>query len=1271
MLKSDEILQKLEPDSKDVFVEGLIDTYVNRPDEMKNVCLADFASLYNVSKRRTGYTDPMENSDDESTVEDEIDDKSTVLKMKNGKGWITRRKKRKIIRYRNFKLHQDPEDYFREQLMLFLPWSNEEEDLIDINHEETFNLNKDSIKQKRSEYVHSEASEFDQAFEEHMERKDEDENDIDDKNVEYDQDKNEFLIYETGNNEGDIFVEMGLNIRTEKVEHFNVPKIIPDTEYQQMMRSLNTNQRKYSLNVMNLIKNDDKQFFHFINGGAGVGKSTLIKAVYQSTLRFNNSLPGCNPESIRVAICAPTGRAASLIDGMTLHSFLSLPVNQCKHKLVKLDSEVSNRIGVKLKDLKLLIIDEISMVGFTMFQQVDARLQQIMRSKQPFGGISVIVLGDFNQLRPVGDKYIFQCNNSYNALVDSPLWSLFELFELTEIMRQKDDKTFAIALGNIAKGMMTSDDINLLKSRIVSCDNLEIMGNAIRVFRTNSEVDGYNRIALARLNTEGATANAYDFCVGDGLVSVREKVLSNVKNLKTTETYGLPLEIDLKVGAKYMMTVNLDTEDGLVNGACGKLIMIDYGKLQKTNETVPCRLWIKFNEEKTGRKARANFHNVMRNRNINLSLTPVEPVTRQINTRSTNFKVERKQFPLVPCEAMTIYKSQGGTYEKVVVNLKKGMTRSELYVAFSRATKANGLFLIGEFVPPKPTEPNDAVATMFRTMRSERMLKFSLEFPEESREETFSLMFHNVQSLNKHFQDIKFDKTFLSSSMISLVETWTKSIDSLELEGFKIIHRRDCNDVRKPFGQITYIKDNLKYENIIDKHEYSGKNHIEYSSIKIGEICIVSLYNSPNSSFDVLKQHVKEVITISKTNCENIIVVGDFNINLKLKTNFKFIEYMKSFGLSLNNTLNRDSTNAKTQIDYCFTNMKDIKSDYFESLTSFHKPIWIRKQKLSAKFQFDETEVIDVNADSNIEDLMIYDQSDKMEVEKKSIFERHEIADEDEQIDIDSSFHFEELELSETSMMEVEQESSVVIYELIDLTSRQILDNFLLELDFNSSACVEQISNQAQIIKNLVENSSFITVHNKDKSVRLMFQTGHSVQAFDSVYARTRTTADGNCLYSSLSILTIGSEKLTHSMRLLAVNAMINNRDYFQILCTQLQSSLEEHLKRTAKNTIWAGEVQIQALSVALSHPIYSYVQFNSDPENRHFISSNITLEDLVNRFHEKTSGGHMKYIGYKSDENKLAFCIFYNGIHFDALLPFANNPQQFIPHGDPINESL
>ena len=205
----------------------------------------------------------------------------------------------------------------------------------------------------------------------------------------------------------------------------------------------------------------------------------------------------------------------------------------------------------------------------------------------------------------------------------------------------------------------------------------------------------------------------------------------------------------------------------------------------------------------------------------------------------------------------------------------------------------------------------------------------------------------------------------------------------------------------------------------------------------------------------------------------------------------------------------------------------------------------------------------------------------------------------------------------------------------------------------------------------MIERSPLITVHNRDQSIRLHWKTECSVQAFDSIYARTCTSADGNCLYSSLSISNIGSEKLTDSMRLLAVHAMIDNKDYFQLLCASLNYSFEEQLQRTARNTTWGGEVQIQALSIALCHPIYSYTKFNSDPKNRHYIPSTINSEGLVERFSKGTAGGHLKYVGYKADTNKLAFCLFYNGTHYDALLPFLNNPQQFVPHFDIINMSL
>ncbi|CAF2084958.1 unnamed protein product [Rotaria magnacalcarata] len=493
--------------------------------------------------------------------------------------------------------------------------------------------------------------------------------------------------------------------------------------------------------------------------------------------------------------------------------------------------------------------------------------------------------------------------------------------------------------------------------------------------------------------------------------------------------------------------------------------------------------------------------------------------------------------------------------------------------------------------------------------------------------------------------------------MISLVETWTKPSDSLEIEDFKIVHRRDCHDVRKPSG----------------RYEYSGKDHIEYSSIKVDDICIISVYNSPNSSFDVQRRHMNEVITISKRFCDNIIVVGDFNINLKIKINNKSIECMKSFGFSSNNTLNKDSTNAKTQIDYCFTNMKDVKSGYFESLTSFHKSIWIRKYKILSKSYFHEIKNIHKNVTSIINDeVTLDDQFGTMDIDDKFVFESYETDDKNEQIDLDMSFQLEDLKVNEPfDTMETEEKSFPTNYEIMDSHLRNILDHFLLLLEFDKTAETTQISNQTRIIDDIIEKSPFITVHNKDRSVKIRPKIEYSVEAFDALYAPTHTTGDGNCLYSSLSIIKIGPEELTHSMRLLAVNAVINNSNHSKTICRLLNYSFEEQLKRTATNEQWGGEVQIHALSIALRQPIYSYVEFLDNPKRVHYIPSNISTQDLIKRFDDGTAGSHFKYIGYKSDMNKPSLCIHFTGIHYDALLPFSNNPHQVVPKNDIIDMSL
>jgi hypothetical protein len=91
-------------------------------------------------------------------------------------------------------------------------------------------------------------------------------------------------------------------------------------------------------------------------------------------------------------------------------------------------------------------------------------------------------------------------------------------------------------------------------------------------------------------------------------------------------------------------------------------------------------------------------------------------------------------------------------------------------------------------------------------------------------------------------------------------------------------------------------------------------------------------------------------------------------------------------------------------------------------------------------------------------------------------------------------------------------------------------------------------------------------------------------------------------------------------------------------------------VKNTAQNTVWGGEVQIQALSIALSHPIYSYSQFNNDPNKPYYVPSDISLQELMDRFNQHTAGCHIKYVGCQSDMNKLGFSVYYNAVHYDAL---------------------
>ena len=144
-----------------------------------------------------------------------------------------------------------------------------------------------------------------------------------------------------------------------------------------------------------------------------------------------------DPDDISVEKVAPTGKAAFNIRGNTLHSAFKIPVNR-GFNYCTLDRDRLNTIRSQLQRMQVVFIDEISMVGSGMFNFLDLQLQQIMGTKEPFGGLSIITVGDLFQLKPVFDHWIFEnSKDGYTALATNLWQQYFQMFELSGVMRQR------------------------------------------------------------------------------------------------------------------------------------------------------------------------------------------------------------------------------------------------------------------------------------------------------------------------------------------------------------------------------------------------------------------------------------------------------------------------------------------------------------------------------------------------------------------------------------------------------------------------------------------------------------------------------------------------------------------------------------------------------------------------------------------------------------------------------------------------------------------
>ena len=470
-----------------------------------------------------------------------------------------------------------------------------------------------------------------------------------------------------------------------------------------------------------------------------MGKSRLIQTITEAVEMESKE---------KVHLSAPTGLAAKNVDGETCHRLFDLPIQRKGGKWMKreLTYGTLKKLFMKVYRCKLFVVDEISMVSNVMLHLIHERLESIFPEEkgETFAGRNVLVLGDLLQLPPVAPgkvkPYCFREVSKRDrrtlfptvALADAmaaleqlggkaSLWECFDYAELTENMRQAGDRAFADLLNELRVGQVTPEVREALKGREVPQEVGEDAREVAKylsglrkegkepvcLLPTNAEVRDVNLAMLVEDKVEVTFVHAVDqsqqkkkYGKRKGPMSVEPsgdafKDLVKYMDLNTREKArdagGLEDVLPVGVGARVMLTKNLDLDRGLFNGAIGTVL-----KLTKSPELGVASIVVKFDSG------------------------TVESIERTVvrYTPSAAIVVTREQFPLKISYAITIHKSQGLSLECVVTRLgRRVFSEGMAYVALSRATTLEGVHLL-EFQPSSVFTDGEAV-TEYNRLRAE------------------------------------------------------------------------------------------------------------------------------------------------------------------------------------------------------------------------------------------------------------------------------------------------------------------------------------------------------------------------------------------------------------------------------------------------------------------------------------------------------------------------------------------------------------------------
>ena len=946
LLKPADQLANLDTDSEDIYQTSLIDRYAARPDSLNNICLAEFAANYTT---RTG-ADPEEGESNDALPAPEPESTERCprcprIQLKNGLGYMYKRTREAIIRFHRFNQEKEASKLYRSKLMLYLPWRDESTDLLGgyMDFRSHYEDKSDDILANEQKYSVN-ATLIGEAMDDLRERgppqhawdqvapgaaeqdaRDRAEGAEEERTIEQeDLDANARLFQQQQQTSVPLLQRFTAETNRE---------LLSPEDYRTAIRGLNSKQRQVVMfnrawckRAVIALKNGEpvRPYHVFVSGPGGVGKSHVISLIRNDTVRLLRLSGKIQPEDVAALLTAPTGGAAFNIEGMTLHSGLVLSIS--KASLCRpLTQDKLNTLRMKLSNLQLVIIDEVSMVGSNMLLQVHKRLQQLKGSKDDtsFGNVSILAVGDLYQLQPVAQPHVFEeVSDMYARLHRSgSLWTdEFFMVELDQNMRQRGDQRFAELLCRVRKAEHTEEDLDLLRSRAVEDGDPDYPHDAVHVYRLNKDVDLDNITKLNRLAPEDqhTVIPAIDYSI-DKHTGQLDMTMPKSK----ANTGGLVEELHLAVGAEVMLTVNIDVSDGLVNGARGTVEAII-----KTGNQVSLVL-VSFHHQRVGVKAISRSHY----RTQHPRAVPISRHEAVFNIgRNKAAEVTRRQFPLVLAWATTIHKVQGLTLDQIVVDMKgQTFNAGQAYVAFSRVKTLQGLFI--KNFNPASIKVSAAVVSEMERLTSDRLL------PPQPVPQVVTLpstdwikIGHlNVRSYLSKLDDVRGDESIAHTDIMCFTESHLKPhhvVSSPTLNGeSSVLYRCDrvatsTQDLSNG-GVMIACAPSLHPQCINIQHPPS----LEVVSIMVTtrnnlQMCIVAIYRPPQLPLTNLLSLLENYFGDLPHQTVPTIVLGDFNVNLLQSTISSHLpEFMLSQGFT--QLVKVPTTDSGSLLDHIYSNQSD------------------------------------------------------------------------------------------------------------------------------------------------------------------------------------------------------------------------------------------------------------------------------------------------------------------------------------------------------------